>query len=256
MNRARTAAAALAAAGILSATAACSGSAQKPPSPTATASATTGTTAATLPATPPGAQARWLLGAIAHLPIPAAAITAHFDQVFLAKISGRPAERRARARHVLAAGFGPHQHVGVRHPGRHGQRAAADRQRQRRRARPDQRPGAGRGRAAARTHGARDLGRRRQADPAGGAADPAARRQGHRRRLPDRPRRGRHDPGPARLGLQALRARRAGAGHRRGHGQLGPAAHPHQPADEPALRRTGDRTRRHSGDGTAGSRRT
>jgi hypothetical protein len=86
MNGARTAAAALAAAGILSATAACSGSAQKPPSPTATASATTGTTAATLPATPPGAQARWLLGAIAHPPIPAAAITAHFDQVFLTKI--------------------------------------------------------------------------------------------------------------------------------------------------------------------------
>jgi hypothetical protein len=86
MNRARTAAAALAAAGILSATAACSGSAQKPPSPTATASATTGTTAATLPATLPGAQARWLLGAIAHPPIPTAAITAHFDQVFLTKI--------------------------------------------------------------------------------------------------------------------------------------------------------------------------
>ena len=85
MNIARTAAAALAAAGILSATA-CSGSAQKPPSPTATASATTGTTAATLPATPPGAQVRWLLGAIAHPPIPAAAITAHFDQVFLTKI--------------------------------------------------------------------------------------------------------------------------------------------------------------------------
>ncbi len=86
MHRGRTIAAALAAAGILSATAACSGSAQQPPSPTATASATTGTTAATLPATPPGAQARWLLGAIAHPPIPAAAITAHFDQVFLTKI--------------------------------------------------------------------------------------------------------------------------------------------------------------------------
>ncbi|HTZ25338.1 MAG TPA: serine hydrolase [Streptosporangiaceae bacterium] len=86
MNRARTMTAALAAAGILSATAACSGSAQQPPSPTATASATTGTTAASLPATPPGAQAHWLLGAIAHPPIPAAAITAHFDQVFLTKI--------------------------------------------------------------------------------------------------------------------------------------------------------------------------
>jgi hypothetical protein len=57
MNRARTAAAALAAAGIVSATAACSGGAQQPPSPTATASDTAGTTAATLPATPPGAQA-------------------------------------------------------------------------------------------------------------------------------------------------------------------------------------------------------
>ena len=86
MNRARTMTAALAAAGILSATAACSGSAQQPPSPTATAAATTGTTAASLPATPPGAQAHWLLGAIAHPPIPAAAITAHFDQVFLTKI--------------------------------------------------------------------------------------------------------------------------------------------------------------------------
>jgi hypothetical protein len=86
MHRGRTTAAVLAAAGILSATAACSGGAQQPPGPTATASATTGTTAATLPATPPGAQARWLLGAIAHPPIPAAAITAHFDQVFLTKI--------------------------------------------------------------------------------------------------------------------------------------------------------------------------
>jgi beta-lactamase class A len=70
----------------VTATAACSGSAQKPPGATATASATTGTTAASLPATPPGAQAHWLLGAIAHSPIPAAAITAHFDQAFLAKI--------------------------------------------------------------------------------------------------------------------------------------------------------------------------
>ena len=85
MNRARTMTAALAAAGILTATAACSGSAQRPPSPAATASAA-GTTAATLPGTPPGAQARWLLGAIAHPPVPATAITAHFDQAFLTKI--------------------------------------------------------------------------------------------------------------------------------------------------------------------------
>src|SRR5580693_548120 len=100
MNRAPTAAAALAAAGILSATVACSGSAQKPPSPTATASAATGTTAATLPTTPPGAQARWLLGAIAHLPISAATITAHFAPVFVAKIP--PAQLNAVLAHVTS----------------------------------------------------------------------------------------------------------------------------------------------------------
>ena len=86
MHKGRTMAVALAAAGIVTAIAACSGSAQKPPSPTFTASATTGAAAATLPGTPPGAQARWLLGAIEHEPIPAAAITAHFDRVFLGKI--------------------------------------------------------------------------------------------------------------------------------------------------------------------------
>jgi beta-lactamase class A len=87
MRRARTIAIALAAAGVVTAAAACSGTPQKPASATATASANTATsTSATLPATPPGAQARWLLGAIAHQPIPAAAITAHFDQAFLGKI--------------------------------------------------------------------------------------------------------------------------------------------------------------------------
>ena len=82
MNRARTMTAALAAAGILTASAACSSTAGTP----ASTSAATGAAAATLPGTPPGAQARWLLGAIEHQPIPAAAITAHFDQVFLGKI--------------------------------------------------------------------------------------------------------------------------------------------------------------------------
>ena len=87
MHRARTMAVALAAAGLVTATAACSGAPQKPASATATASATTAkTTTATLPATPPGVQARWLLPAIAHAPFPAAAVTAHFDQAFLAKI--------------------------------------------------------------------------------------------------------------------------------------------------------------------------
>jgi hypothetical protein len=85
-------AAALAVAGIVTATAACSGTPQKPAAPAATSSANTPsantarTATAALPATPPGAQARWLLGAIAHPPIPTAAITAHFDQAFLGQI--------------------------------------------------------------------------------------------------------------------------------------------------------------------------
>ena len=249
MNRARTMPVALAAAGILSATAACSSAARTP----ASTSAATGTAAATLPGTPPGAQARWLLGAIAHQPIPAAAITAHFDQVFLTKIpaaqlnavlarvstlrpdavltstsefvtlavslNGQPETVSVSVdAHGLINGLGlaaaaPQPALTVPTTW-----AAVDRQIQQ---------------AAPQT-------RLLVARVSGGA-------------LPDRPRRGRHDPGPARLGLQALRARRAGAGHRRGHGQLGPAAHPHQPADEPAVRRTGDRTRRHPGDGAAGS---
>jgi hypothetical protein len=40
-----------------------------------------------LPATPAGAQARWLLGALARLPIPRAEIEAHFDAAFLAHAS-------------------------------------------------------------------------------------------------------------------------------------------------------------------------
>ena len=42
---------------------------------------------ASLPDTPVGAQARWLFGAIVHPPIPAAAITAHFDKAFLGKVT-------------------------------------------------------------------------------------------------------------------------------------------------------------------------
>jgi beta-lactamase class A len=81
MNRVRTMTAALAAAGIVTASVACSSAAGTPAS-----TAATGAAAATLPGTPPGTQARWLLGAIEHQPIPAAAITAHFDQAFLTKI--------------------------------------------------------------------------------------------------------------------------------------------------------------------------
>jgi beta-lactamase class A len=42
-------------------------------------------TKVSFPDTPAGAQARWLLGAVAHLPIATADVTAHFDQAFLAK---------------------------------------------------------------------------------------------------------------------------------------------------------------------------
>jgi len=38
------------------------------------------------PGTPAGRQARWLVGALAHLPIPAAQIRAHFDQGSLAHV--------------------------------------------------------------------------------------------------------------------------------------------------------------------------
>lgn len=38
------------------------------------------------PGTPVGRQARWLVGALAHLPIPAADITAHFDRAYLALV--------------------------------------------------------------------------------------------------------------------------------------------------------------------------
>ena len=44
------------------------------------------TDAIVLPDTPAGRQASWLAGAVHHLPVPAAAITAHFDQAFLAQV--------------------------------------------------------------------------------------------------------------------------------------------------------------------------
>lgn len=59
------------------ATAAGCGSAARHPSPTATVS---------FPNTPVGGQARWLVGAVTHLPIPAAEITAHFDRAYLARV--------------------------------------------------------------------------------------------------------------------------------------------------------------------------
>lgn len=51
-----------------------------------------------LPATVPGAQARWLLGALAHLPIPVASIEAHFDAAFLAQVT--PAQLNSAAEQI------------------------------------------------------------------------------------------------------------------------------------------------------------
>jgi len=56
-------------------TVAACGSAAHRPSPKATVS---------FPDTPAGRQARWFVGALAHLPIPAARIAAHFDRAYLA----------------------------------------------------------------------------------------------------------------------------------------------------------------------------
>jgi beta-lactamase class A len=84
----------LAAVAAMTAATACSSSSQKPTT-TAAQQATTSASAtaadgASLPGTPVGAQARWLFGAVAHQPVPAAAITAHFDKAFLSKVT--PAE--------------------------------------------------------------------------------------------------------------------------------------------------------------------
>jgi beta-lactamase class A len=84
MAIARTAALALAAAAVTAAAAACSGAAPKSSTPsTSTSPATSATAGAvSLPSSPVGVQARWFLGAVAHLPIPVAQVTAHFDQTF------------------------------------------------------------------------------------------------------------------------------------------------------------------------------
>jgi beta-lactamase class A len=88
MTISRTPFLALAALAVMAGAAACSSA---PARPSATsAPATSPEAAASLPDSPVGAQARWLFAAIVHPPIPAAAITAHFDQAFLAKVT--PAE--------------------------------------------------------------------------------------------------------------------------------------------------------------------
>jgi len=77
----RRAAVALAAAGLIVTAAGCSPAAPHP-AQTATVS---------FPDTPAGSQARWLYGAVQHLPVPAAAITAHFDSGYLATVPAPPA---------------------------------------------------------------------------------------------------------------------------------------------------------------------
>jgi hypothetical protein len=85
MTNSRTPFLALAALVVMAGTAGCS---TAPARPSATsAPATSPTAAPSLPDSPVGAQARWLFGAVVHPPIPTAAITAHFDQAFLAKVT-------------------------------------------------------------------------------------------------------------------------------------------------------------------------
>ena len=76
------------AAAVALATAGCDSSAPKPAASPAESIAT-----ASLPGTSVGRQARWLIGAVAHPPIPAPAIDAHFAPTFLAQI---PASRLNR----------------------------------------------------------------------------------------------------------------------------------------------------------------
>ncbi len=66
---------------VLATVAGCGGAApQRPGGPHSPAAA------ASLPDTPAGQQARWLFGALRHLPIPAAEITAHFASSYLALV--------------------------------------------------------------------------------------------------------------------------------------------------------------------------
>jgi pimeloyl-ACP methyl ester carboxylesterase len=69
-------AASVAAVGLIMAASACSSAPSHPAR----------TDAIVLPDTPAGQQASWLADAVHHLPVPAAEITAHFDQAFLAGV--------------------------------------------------------------------------------------------------------------------------------------------------------------------------
>jgi len=76
---------ALAALAVMVGAASCS-TAPAPPSAAVT-TATSPAAGASLPDSPVGAQARWLFAAVLHPPIPATAITDHFDKAFLGKVT-------------------------------------------------------------------------------------------------------------------------------------------------------------------------
>ena len=86
-----TGAAAAAAAACVTLAAGCGSAAQNPGAPDPRAPKTgapqPSAGAASLPGTPAGTQARWLLGALKHPPIPANQITAHFDRAFLGQVT-------------------------------------------------------------------------------------------------------------------------------------------------------------------------
>jgi beta-lactamase class A len=87
----RFAAAVISAVLMASVLAACSGGGSAAPS-----SSTATHPAVTLPDTPAGAQARWLIAAMTHLPIGAAALRAHFDAGFLVPVSPASINRMLR----------------------------------------------------------------------------------------------------------------------------------------------------------------
>ena len=58
-----------------------------PPGPAAATAPVRAAKAVAVPGTPAGAQLRWLIGAVAHLPMSDAEVRAHFDAAFLAQVS-------------------------------------------------------------------------------------------------------------------------------------------------------------------------
>jgi beta-lactamase class A len=87
MTTSRIPFAALAALAVMAGAVACSTAPARPSAAATTRAATSPAAGASLPDSPVGAQARWLFAAVVHPPIPAAAITAHFDKAFLGKVT-------------------------------------------------------------------------------------------------------------------------------------------------------------------------